>query len=347
MWVTEEDLGKEITLDHNKKHYLVKVPEKINKEISLHLRGLGKKWGKNTGDLFLHVWLNKGEDIHKDIWLSDTSARNGIEKRLLLDGKAISMKIPPGSHDGLIIRLKGCGREGSFSPNAPVLYSKRRGDALVKLKVFPEKITPNYGSFAYLSTENMVLEGWVYRNFDEVSRKLDSSFPADGVQATKIADLFNEWGWYKIFATLVKHLKLSRLYIVVSSSWDITAPGMCEETTIVDNNIYAGKNYKITINQQFIDNPFTIAAILSHELCHVIYSEYIDGKHDAIGSVNKTEKDILEVERTVDLLVFMYKIGEFQLRVARENHLTIGYFNQEVFDRMQVIVTKKLNSIPK
>jgi hypothetical protein len=44
----------------------------------------------------------------------------------------------------------------------------------------------------------------------------------------------------------------------------------------------------------------------------------------------------------VDLLVFMFKIGEFQLRVARDQRLTIGYFNQSLFDRMQVIVSRKL-----
>lgn len=35
---------------------------------------------------------------------------------------------------------------------------------------------------------------------------------------------------------------------------------------------------------------------------------------------------------------------EFQLRVARDRRLTLGYFNQEVFDRMQVIVSKKMSS---
>ena len=42
--------------------------------------------------------------------------------------------------------------------------------------------------------------------------------------------------------------------------------------------------------------------------------------------------------KTVDLLVFMFKIGEFQLRVSRDQRLAIGYFNQGVFERMQVIV---------
>jgi hypothetical protein len=100
----------------------------------------------------------------------------------------------------------------------------------------------------------------------------------------------------------------------------------------------------MTINEQFLDNPFSIAAIMAHELCHVVYSEKIDDTPKSIGYVIKTEKATLEEERTVDLLVFMFKIGEFQLRVARDKRLTLGYFNQEVFERIQVIVSKKLNS---
>jgi hypothetical protein len=49
----------------------------------------------------------------------------------------------------------------------------------------------------------------------------------------------------------------------------------------------------------------------------------------------------MEMERTVDLLVFLYQLGEFQLRVARNRKLTLGYFNQELFERMYVIASRK------
>jgi hypothetical protein len=83
---------------------------------------------------------------------------------------------------------------------------------------------------------------------------------------------------------------------------------------------------------------------MAHELCHVIYSEKIDNRIQFIGYGNITEPVSLEEEHTVDLLVFMFKIGEFQLRVARDKRLTLGYFNQDIFERIQVIVSKKLNS---
>jgi hypothetical protein len=346
IWVEEEELGKKKAFYHKDKRYFVKIPEKINHRLTLRLRGYGKSRRNKTGDLFLHVWLNKGEDINKSLWLSETCARNGANKRLLLEGKAVTMIIPPGSYNGLTIRLKGYGREVRISPDAPALQSKNKGNALVKLNVYPDTITPRYGSFETLSTENMALEGWVYRKFDKVISTIGkASFPAHALQAGKIADLFNEWGLWGIFDSLVYHLGLSHLGTELTTSAAISAPGYCKTTADVKDNKFVGYNYLITINEQFLDNPFSIAAILAHELCHVVYSERIDETPKTSGYVLKTEKAKLEEERTVDLLVFMFKIGEFQLRVARDKRLTLGYFNQEVFDRMQVIVSKKLNSI--
>jgi hypothetical protein len=60
--------------------------------------------------------------------------------------------------------------------------------------------------------------------------------------------------------------------------------------------------------------------------------------------VINSKEAALEAERTVDLLVFLFKMGEFQLRVARDKRLTLGYFDQEVFERIQVIVSRKLSS---
>ena len=58
-----------------------------------------------------------------------------------------------------------------------------------------------------------------------------------------------------------------------------------------------------------------------------------------------SKKAIVQIEHTVDLLVFMFRIGEFQLRVARDSRLTLGYFSQDVFERMQVIVAKKVQEL--
>jgi hypothetical protein len=345
IWVDEEDLGKDKAFFHQNKSYFIRIPEKIDQKITLRLRGLGKKRRNKTGDLFLHVWLNKGLDVNRNLWLSETSARNGANKRLLLDGKAITMVIPPKSYTGLTIRLVGFGREGNFYSRAPALRSKKRGNALVKLFVFPDSITPNYGSFEALSTDNMALEGWVYRKIDKVIGKVGRSFfPVKPISADTVADLLNEWGWRSIFQALVDHLNLADFNIELANSNSISRPGICERTAIVQNNTPIGYKYKITINEQFLDNPFSIAAILAHELCHIVYSEKIEKIPRTTGYILRTDKATLEEEHSVDLLVFMFKIGEFQLRVARDKRLTLGYFNQEIFERIHVIVSRKLNS---
>lgn len=74
IWIEEEELGKKKAFYHKRKRYFVKIPQEIEKKITLRLRGFGRKRGKKTGHLYLHVLLNKGEDVRKNLWLSETSA---------------------------------------------------------------------------------------------------------------------------------------------------------------------------------------------------------------------------------------------------------------------------------
>jgi hypothetical protein len=343
IWVDQEDLGKDKVIKHKNKRYRVKIPQEIDKKLILRLRGIGKTKGNKTGDLLLHVWLNKGEDVRKSLWLSQTSARNGANKILRFEEKKIRIVIPERSYNGLVIRLRGLGRKPKFNWRAPFL-DRKRGNLLVKLFVYPDNIAPKYGSFDMLATDDMALEGWVYRKIDEISHKIGkSSFLVNPIQADTVADLFNECGWRGIFHALVDHLKLTHLNITLTKSDSISLPGSCQRTVTSQNGTPVACNYMITINEQFLDNPFSVAAIIAHELCHVAYSERIEGKPKVVGYRLKSNQDSLEEERTVDLLVFMFKIGEFQLRVARDRRLTLGYFNQEIFERIQVIVSRKLN----
>jgi hypothetical protein len=189
----------------------------------------------------------------------------------------------------------------------------------------------------------MAWEGWVYRKIDEVISKVGKSFfSITPLTADAVADLLNEWGWESIFKALVNHLGLEDRSIELAQSATISRPGSCEGNPITQNNTLVGYIYKITINEQYLDNPFSIAAILAHELCHVVYSDKIENTPRGTGHILKSEKATLEEEHTVDLLVFMFGMGEFQLRVARDKRLTLGYFNQEVFDRIQAIVSRKL-----
>ena len=167
LWVEEQDLGTEKEIAHRGKRYAVKIPERIDKQVTLRLRGLGRTRNGETGDLLLHIRLNKGDDIRRSLWLSETAARNGADKTLQLNDRRIRMVVPPGSRDGLVIRLSGLGPRPGFDWRAP-FQPRRHGNLLVKLCVYPDSITPNYGSFDTLSTEDMALEGWAYQKIDEV-----------------------------------------------------------------------------------------------------------------------------------------------------------------------------------
>lgn len=345
IWVEVNDLGTEKLISHKKRSYYVKIPPKIDKKITLRLRGLGKTRHHKTGDLFLHLWLNKGEDITKNLWLSETLARNGGDKIISVDGSRIIMVVPPKSYHGITIRLKGLGKDPFVDPRAPALDDRVRGNLLVKLFVYPDRITPQYGRFDALSTDDMYWEGWIYRKFDEVLRKFGAaSLPVHPLQADAIADRYNERGCRGVFDALVNHLNLAHLEIELAESASLPRPGNCQVMS-VQKNSQTGKTYRITIKKEFLDNPFSIAAILAHELCHVIYWEKFGHNPIWAGIVNRSEKETLEIEHTVDLLVFIFRVGEFQLRVAKDKGLTFGYFNQDLFERMQVIVSGKLDSI--
>jgi hypothetical protein len=293
----------------------------------------------------------KGEDIRKSLWISETAARNGAQKYLGIGSKTIQMVIPERSRDGLVIRLRGLGTKPEVSLRDSFV-PRENGNLLVKLAVYPDRIERAYGSFDSLNTDDMVLEGWVYRKFDEVIDKMGrSSFLAKPMQAETVADLFNQWGWKGVFDVLVIHLGLRRLRITARTSNSIVQPGECQSEITYINNVADSVHYVITINDQFIDSPFVAAAIMAHELCHVVYDERIDSlvKRNPVylGSGqpslwrSKAGEDLLEFERMIDLLVCMFKLGEFQIRTSRDRRLTLGYFTQEIFERMQVIVARK------
>ena len=99
--------------------------------------------------------------------------------------------------------------------------------------VYPDSIFPKYGAFELLATDDMALEGWVYRKIDEIFSKIGkSSFPTDPIHADRMANLFNEFGYIGIFRALVDHFGLKHLKIEIINSNVISLPGCCKTTTL-------------------------------------------------------------------------------------------------------------------
>ena len=75
----------------------------------------------------------RGADVHYRLELDFLDAINGGKRQITLpDGAVLDVNIPPGTHDGQILRLRGKGRPGTRG-GAP-------GDALVEIEVRPHRI---------------------------------------------------------------------------------------------------------------------------------------------------------------------------------------------------------------
>jgi hypothetical protein len=334
-------LDKYKTIFNETKEIEFRVPKKIEQPTILRLKGLGKIKGKLTGNLLIEIWLNKGEDVNACLWLSESSAWNGTVKNLWTSKGMINVLVPRRSDDGIIIRMKGFGNPPAFGPGV-AFHSEKRGDLLVRVRTYPDHVNPLYRSFGLLNTDAMALEGWVYQKIDEIISKFGKSILyLEPITADTIAEVFNEKGWKGIFNYLRNHLNLKDLKIEVIPTDSMTKPGECQQNVsqYSSGSVYIN-SCKIYINQAYIEDPICVAAILAHELCHVIYGQHflqIDKNNQS-----NNDKQTLEQERMVDLLVFMHRIGGFQIRVSRAKHITLGYFDQETFDRMFVIVLKEI-----
>jgi hypothetical protein len=336
--VEEEELGGYKTIFHGEKEISFRVPKEIDRKLIVRLKGLGRKKGSQTGNLLVHVWVNKGEDANAILWLSESSARNGTTKKLSFMRRTIEVVVPKGSSDGSIITIEGQGKEAEF-PESISCSNRERGDLFLTLRTYLDYIYLRCKPFDSLDTEEMAFEGWVYRKIDEiVSRIGPSILGVQPVIADTIADTFNESGLKGVFSYLKSHFQLSNRDITLEVSDSISRPGKCEPFCSGGCN-----RYRILIDGAFVHHPFTVAAILAHELAHIVYLENLASLHFQqnvdLPQLLKDKQDC-EGELTVDLLVFMYKLGGFQIRVSRDRRITMGYFRQDQFDRIYVIAMK-------
>jgi DnaJ-class molecular chaperone len=98
--------------------------------------------GENFEDLFSTIFRDRGprpggamrgQDEHYTLVASFLDAVNGATNRLSLpDGQTLDVKIPPGTMEGQILRLRGRGGPGRNGGPA--------GDALIDIRVAPHKL---------------------------------------------------------------------------------------------------------------------------------------------------------------------------------------------------------------
>ena len=123
----------------------VKIPAGVETGNRLRLSGEGEPGSNNgpPGDLYVvlnvsghPIFTRDGDDLLCDLTITITQAALGatVDANTLTKGK-VHLKIPPGTQNGRVFRLKGIG--------VPSLRGNRIGDQLVKIHVrIPTKLTP-------------------------------------------------------------------------------------------------------------------------------------------------------------------------------------------------------------
>ena len=138
--------SKVISFDHKGRHekMTVKIPQGMITGKKLRIAGKGEEspYGGPSGDLYIQskvmnnpIYSAKEYDLYvnRDLKLSEAILGTSISVPTL-EGKELSLKIPPGTRHGTKMRLTGHG--------LPSMKGKKRGDLYVHIQIpIPKKLT--------------------------------------------------------------------------------------------------------------------------------------------------------------------------------------------------------------
>lgn len=112
----------------------VKIPPGVHDGARIRVAGKGEPGAAGAGDLYLRIRVEphrfltrKGDDLHLDVPVTVLEALEGGQVRVPTVEGSVNVKVPPGSQNGQVLRLKGKG--------AVNMKTKKRGDFMVRLSV--------------------------------------------------------------------------------------------------------------------------------------------------------------------------------------------------------------------
>jgi molecular chaperone DnaJ len=124
------------------KRYTVKIPAGVKDGTRIRLKGKGEAGygGAPAGDLYVitrvepsKIYERRGDDLIVTVPVPYTTAALGGTVEVPTPDGPVQLKIPPGTEDGKLLRIKGRG--------VPHLNGQGRGDVLARIKIqVPKKV---------------------------------------------------------------------------------------------------------------------------------------------------------------------------------------------------------------
>lgn len=351
-WLTPDEIlqGSFIYKTGDKK-YKINLP--VITSGKLHKLRIVTKHNENSIEKIIRVRYNKGKTVAKNCWIGKNSLTQSYETVIRVGNRVIKFKVDENANQTYKQKLCSLGILPKISLFS-IFRKKYRGDVIVKFHTYDDTLKVFVPKYESLSNTDLLDEKLGKSKINSLVKSNSNLFDPKKSLENKIDNeelvrQFNIYGVKGVFKTIKNHV-LKGVKVKFSINPGLIEPGVCK-SVIKTTTCYGPYSalptvskeftkFHIEINPSYIHNPFVAAAVISHELCHVINNRYLNshyGSGFAFSSFSEYSKysnfDKTDEEKTVEVLTIINGLGEYQLRACTFGYI-MGYFSPKVFLRL-------------